>query len=106
MDRLINLRGSVAQNRGSLGATVPNELIGPEQAFAVEFCTTFILVFTVFASCDGRRSDLNGSAPLTIGLSVTVCLLFAVREGSKFMRFKRLLLPRLEIKRKAIMIYI
>lgn len=64
--------------QGTLGCTVPHEDIGAQQAFGVEFLITFILVFTVFASCDTKRNDLRGSAPLTIGLSVTVCHLFAV----------------------------
>jgi aquaporin-4 len=50
------------------------------RAFGVEFMITFVLVFTVFASCDGKRNDLKGSAPLTIGLSVTMCHLFAVSK--------------------------
>ena len=52
------------------------------QGFGVEFFITFVLVFTVFASCDKKRTDLRGSAPLLIGLSVTVCHLFAVSSWS------------------------
>ena len=73
------LKGVTPSNfTGTLGATVPNDHIGPQQAFGVEFLITFVLVFTVFSSVDSKRDDLKGSAPLTIGLSVTVCHLWAV----------------------------
>ena len=52
--------------------------VGEGQAFVVELVIGFTLVFTVFASCDDRRGDLKGSAPLTIGLSLTMCHLWAV----------------------------
>ena len=64
--------------QGSLGATGINPSLSQGQGFGVEFMVTFVLVLTVFASCDDKRTDLNGSAPLTIGLSVTLCHLFAV----------------------------
>jgi aquaporin-4 len=71
------LRGvTPAENRGSFGMTSPS--ISSQQAFGVEFLITFVLVLTVFASCDSKRTDLSGSGPLAIGLSVTVCHLFAV----------------------------
>jgi len=38
---------------------------------------TFLFVMTFFASQDDKRSDLKGSAPLTIGLAAVVCHLFA-----------------------------
>ncbi|GFN77137.1 Aquaporin [Plakobranchus ocellatus] len=63
--------------RGNLGCTLVSDRITPAQGFGVELFVTFVLVFTVFASCDGKRKDLNGSAPLTIGLSVTMCHLWA-----------------------------
>lgn len=65
--------------QGNLGMTEVDKTLRVEQGFGVEFMITFILVFTVFASCDSKRTDLNGSAPLTIGLCVTLCHLFAVR---------------------------
>jgi len=65
--------------QGALGSTSVNGSLSQAQGFGIEFMITFVLVFTVFASCDGKRTDLNGSAPLTIGLSVTLCHLFAIR---------------------------
>nr|CAX48991.1 water and ammonia transporting aquaporin [Lumbricus rubellus] len=63
----------------TFGLTVVWKQITPGQGCGVEIIITFVLVFCVFASVDGRRADLNGSTPLSIGLSVTVCHLFAVR---------------------------
>ncbi len=67
-----------AQYRGALGATMPHPDLLHHQAFGVEFFITFVLLFTVFASTDPLRTDLNGSTPLTVGLSVGVCHLWAV----------------------------
>lgn len=66
------------QRWGSLGNTKLNEEMNVGGALGVEFMITFVLVFTVFASIDKNRNDLNGSGPLTIGLSVTMCHLFAI----------------------------
>jgi Major intrinsic protein len=70
--------------RGDIGLTSINVALNLQQAFGVELIITFVLVFTVFASVDPSRRDLNGSAPLTIGLSVTLCHLFAVSFLSHF----------------------
>jgi len=48
------------------------------ETFGYEFLITFILVMTVFASCDSLR-EVGGSGPLAIGLSVSMCHLWAVR---------------------------
>lgn len=48
------------------------------QGFGVEMIATFLFVLTFFASQDDKRSDLKGSAPLTIGLAAVVCHLFAI----------------------------
>ncbi|XP_063440089.1 aquaporin-like [Mytilus trossulus] len=48
------------------------------QGFGVELMITFVVVLTVLASLDEKRTDLHGSAPLTIGLAVALGHLFAV----------------------------
>jgi len=57
----------------------PGTGISAGQAFGIEMFVTFILVFTVFATCDSLRSGFGGSGPLAIGLSLTMCHLWAVR---------------------------
>ncbi|KAF6016817.1 hypothetical protein EB796_024881 [Bugula neritina] len=46
--------------------------VSPGQGFGVEVLITFMLVMTVFATCDQSRTDLHGSGPLAIGLAVTI----------------------------------
>ncbi|XP_062857390.1 aquaporin-4 [Trichomycterus rosablanca] len=64
--------------RGALGVTTVHANISPGHALVIELFITFQLVFTVFATCDPKRSDLKGSAALSIGLSVCVGHLFAI----------------------------
>lgn len=47
------------------------------QGFGIELLVTFVLVFVVLASTDDKRSDLGGSAPLTIALAVVAGHLYA-----------------------------
>lgn len=75
---LFGLTPASHRKQGSLGVTKVNSELTGAQAFGVEFFVTIVLVLTVFASCDKKRKDLNGSFPLSIGLSVTMCHLFAV----------------------------
>lgn len=63
---------------GDLGQTTISAELRPfPEAVVVEGLITFALVLTVFASCDGGRSDL-GSVPLGIGVCVVFCHMFAV----------------------------
>nr|XP_046265510.1 aquaporin-4-like [Scatophagus argus] len=64
--------------RGSLGVTTVNSNISVGHGFLVELLITFELVFTVFATCDPKRTDLGGSAGLAIGFAVTIGHLFAI----------------------------
>ena len=62
--------------------TLPNELydLSLGQVFGIELVITFVLVMTVFATCDSVRPALGGSGPLAIGLSIAMCHLWAVRN--------------------------
>ncbi|XP_062338054.1 aquaporin-4-like [Osmerus eperlanus] len=64
--------------RGGLGVTTVNSQISVGHALVVELLITFELVFSVFATCDPKRSDLTGSAGLAIGIAVTIGHLFAI----------------------------
>ncbi|CAL1533972.1 unnamed protein product [Lymnaea stagnalis] len=80
---------------GMLGMTMVSKKITVGQAVGVELFVTFVLVFTVFASCDGKRKDVNGSAPLAIGLSVTMCHLWAIDYTGSSMNTARSFGPAL-----------
>ncbi|XP_042272911.1 aquaporin-4-like [Thunnus maccoyii] len=67
-----------ASVRGGMGVTMVNTSISVGNALVVELFITFQLVFTVFATCDHKRSDLKGSSALAIGLSVCIGHLFAI----------------------------
>lgn len=67
--------------QGSLGSTVLHPGLSCFQGFVVELLITFVIVLTVFASSDPLRNDLaSDSAPLAVGLSVSLCHLFAVSK--------------------------
>lgn len=61
----------------NLGTSSPSG-VNVGQTFGIELIITFVLVFTVFSCCDDRRTDLGGSIPLTIGLAIAMCHLWAV----------------------------
>ncbi|KAJ8337360.1 hypothetical protein SKAU_G00385800 [Synaphobranchus kaupii] len=62
----------------SLGVNQLNG-VNVAQGFGIEFLATFQLVLCFIATTDKRRSDVAGSAPLAIGLSVGLGHLAAVR---------------------------
>uniref|UniRef100_A0A3Q0S4M6 Aquaporin-4 n=1 Tax=Amphilophus citrinellus TaxID=61819 RepID=A0A3Q0S4M6_AMPCI len=67
-----------ASVRGGMGVTEVNKSLSVGTALVVELFISFQLIFTIFATCDHKRSDLNGSSSLAIGLSVCVGHLFAI----------------------------
>ena len=73
--KVISVSGTVDK----LGLTTPGHGVSAGQTFVIELVITFVLVLTVFASCDSVRSGIGGSGPLAIGLSITMCHLWAVR---------------------------
>ena len=64
-----------------------NDLVGAQllgdnvtwyQGFIIEILATFLLVFVIFASIDATRQSLDGSRALIVGLTATLCHLWAV----------------------------
>lgn len=64
--------------RGSFGVNDVHSSISVGHGLLVEIIITFELVFTVFATCDSRRTDLGGSAALAIGVAVVIGHLFGI----------------------------
>lgn len=63
------------QFHNSMGVTSLHPSLTPAQGFGIEFFTTFSLVIVVFGVCDPNRTDIKGSAPLAIGLTVSTGIL-------------------------------
>ena len=70
---------SNSANESTLCTPAPSEGVSVGQVFGIELVITFVLVFTVFVTCDSLRTGFGGSGPLAIGLSLTMCHLWAVR---------------------------
>lgn len=66
-----------------------NSNISVGHGLLVELLITFELVFTVFATCDPKRTDLGGSAGLAIGFAVAIGHLFAVSTFQIKHRYER-----------------
>lgn len=77
--------------QGMLGVNRLRGSVTDAQGFGVELLITFVVVLTVLASLDEKRTDLHGSAPLTIGLAVALGHLFAV-SMINFDKFKSIII--------------
>ncbi|MBN3307436.1 AQPA protein, partial [Amia calva] len=65
------------QNTTALGVNALNK-VNAGQAVGIELLVTLQLVLCVLAATDKRRNDVTGSAPLAIGLSVSLGHLAAI----------------------------
>lgn len=72
--------GSSNVTNPTLGTSAPpgDGSVEVYKVLIIEYMITFLLVLTVFATVDSRRTGLSGSGPLAIGLSVTMGHLWAV----------------------------
>ncbi|GFO20323.1 Aquaporin [Plakobranchus ocellatus] len=62
---------------GSLGLIQPGPGITDTQAMLAEGMITFLLTFATVAMIDPKRTDVHGSIPLIVGLTVSVNIFFA-----------------------------
>jgi len=85
----LGCRVTVPGYMGNLSATashLPAHLNSWER-FGVEFCLTFIVVFTYFVSMDTYRKWL-GSSPLVIGAAYLACTLVSVSKYLSIPEFR------------------
>ena len=57
------------------------------KGFLIEFVITFVLVLTVYAAAADEDNEVKGSAPLAIGLAITIAHLFAVRISISYNQY-------------------
>ncbi|XP_059049183.1 aquaporin AQPAe.a [Achroia grisella] len=63
---------------GKLGVTALGPDVTVLQGFGIEFFLGFVLIFVICGVCDPNKPDSRSTAPLTIGLTVTLGHLLAV----------------------------
>ena len=71
-------KGSLVNSDGVFFCLQVHGNLSAGHGLLVELIITFQLVFTIFASCDSKRTDVTGSIALAIGISVAIGHLFAV----------------------------
>lgn len=75
-----------SKHQAHLGASIPQDGVSAEQAFAVEFITTLIFAFVWVACADRVKGEDNPPAvqPFVIGLTLVAAELYAVSTGLCF----------------------
>lgn len=73
------LRALLPEDLANIGHTNLAANIVPMQGLGIEYFLGFVLVFCVFGVCDANKPDHRFIAPLTIGLTVTLGHLAAIR---------------------------
>lgn len=63
----------------NLGNTALAPNLTKMQGVGLETFVTFVFIFVIHSVCDERRSDTKIMAPLTIGITATVCHFFAIK---------------------------
>lgn len=76
--KIVTPNTNISNPNPALGTSTPDKNVSAYQTVIIELIITFVLVFTVFATCDHRRKGFKGSGPLAIGLSVAMGHLWAV----------------------------
>lgn len=69
---------SILQSTPNIGNTFLASGLTTTQGTILEALATFVLVFVIHSVCDDRRSDVKIVAPLAIGMTASVCHLFAI----------------------------
>jgi len=80
--------------QANLGSPTLAQGLTTDKGFAVEMIITFTLVLTVFAACDNQR-DNCAPVPLSIGLAIAMCHLWAVPVTGSGMNPARVFGPNL-----------
>ena len=70
-----------ADRAEGLGVVAKKATITDAQAFGMEVVIVFALLFVIMSSVDERRTDIQGSPALAIGLTLTALIIVGVSHN-------------------------